>query len=130
MQLFSTLTLLASLLISTLQVASQLGCYEASRYGLFEVVPSPLTPGDVCLFHFCSRLVYSLAYQPYTITATFNCSAYFGIYPVSIDYQINVDLKSDGYDYETVVLLARHAFPTVSSGQVPVDQFNGTVSTV
>ena len=128
MQLFSALTLLASLVTSVL-ASAQLGCAEADRFGVYQVVPSTLKPGEVCLFHFFFLVWFThVTHQSFTITATFNCTAYFGINPVSIDYLIEVPVDNNGYEPD--ILLARHAFPTAPSGQFPVDQFNVTVSTI
>ncbi|KAG2149084.1 uncharacterized protein EDB93DRAFT_1143569 [Suillus bovinus] len=78
-------------------------CSEATRFGVVNVSPTTLSPGDT-----------------FTVTANFTCSAQYGINPQYIDYYIEVPVNNNGH--EPPILLARRTLDA-SSATPLLDQF-------
>jgi len=96
---FSTAIILAAFSAVVTPVAAQ-SCPEAARFGIINVTPSTLSPGDT-----------------FTVNANFTCSAQLGVQPQYTDYYIEVPVNNNGY--EPPILIARR---TLSTGSL-VDQF-------
>jgi len=89
-------------------VGAQVSCPEASRFGVVQVSPTTLAPGD-----------------NFTVTTNFTCSftPTYNIFPKFVDYYIEVPVNNNGH--EPNILLARTTF--AGNASFPVVTINATV---
>ncbi|KAJ6529077.1 hypothetical protein DFH09DRAFT_1371126 [Mycena vulgaris] len=87
---FSALASVISLAFAPLASLAQ-QCPEASRFGVVNVVPTTLAPGDA-----------------FTVNVDLTCTAAFGHIPTYLDYFIEVVTGNNGH--EPPILLARRTF--------------------
>ncbi|KAF8340033.1 hypothetical protein F5887DRAFT_979608 [Amanita rubescens] len=85
-------------------VEKRVSCAEAARFGILQIGPSTVAPGNY-----------------FTVHADFTCSLYFGITPIYIDYYIEVG--SGGTGHLGPVLLGRRKFHQ-SFNTPPTDTFS------
>ncbi|KAF8202714.1 hypothetical protein K438DRAFT_1758031 [Mycena galopus ATCC 62051] len=86
---FSLLASLAAFALAPVVTAQQ--CPEASRFGVLEVVPSTLAPGD-----------------GFTVHIDLTCAKTLGYLPTYLDYYIEV--LSDNNGHEAPILLFRRTY--------------------
>ncbi|KAJ7485068.1 hypothetical protein B0H11DRAFT_2018023 [Mycena galericulata] len=77
-------------------VAAQPACSEAERFGVLSLVPSTVAQGD-----------------SFTINLDLTCATFFQVFPVYLDYYIEVLTDNNGH--EPPVLLARHTYNTTAA---------------
>ncbi|KAJ6632438.1 hypothetical protein B0H10DRAFT_2206801 [Mycena sp. CBHHK59/15] len=98
----SLLTSLAAVALAPFANAQQ--CSEAARFGVLQVVPSTLTPGDW-----------------FTVHVDLECSQQLGYLPTYMDYYIEVLANNNGH--EAPILLARRTYNLAGTGLSPADTF-------
>ncbi|KAJ7123611.1 hypothetical protein C8R44DRAFT_852475 [Mycena epipterygia] len=101
----SVLTSLAALALAPIASLAAASCPEASRFGLLEVVPSTIAPGD-----------------SFTVHVDLTCAAQLGYLPTYMDYYVEVLSNNNGH--EAPILLARRTYNLAGTGLSPADTFS------
>ncbi|KAG1775898.1 hypothetical protein EV702DRAFT_1113544 [Suillus placidus] len=100
---FSTVIATLAAVFAVATPAAAQFCSQATRFGVVNVSPTTLSPGDT-----------------FTVTANFTCAAQFGVHPQYTDYYIEVPVNNNGH--EPPILLARRTL-NASSATPLFDQF-------
>ncbi|KAG2131347.1 hypothetical protein DEU56DRAFT_860021 [Suillus clintonianus] len=100
---FSTVLASLAAVIAVATPAAAQQCSQATRFGVVNVSPTTLSPGDT-----------------FTVTANFTCAAQLGVHPQYTDYYIEVPVNNNGH--EPPILLARRTL-NASSPTPLLDQF-------
>ncbi|KAJ7485072.1 hypothetical protein B0H11DRAFT_1861878 [Mycena galericulata] len=100
----SLLSFLTTFILALVPRAVAQACSEAARFGVLEVVPSTLAPGDW-----------------FTVHVDLTCASQLGYLPTYMDYYIEV--LSDNNGHEAPILLARRTYNLGGTGLSPADTF-------
>ncbi|KAJ7137440.1 hypothetical protein C8R43DRAFT_1203121 [Mycena crocata] len=99
------LTSLATLALGPLASLAAASCSEASRFGVLQVVPSTLAPGD-----------------SFTVHVDLICAKQLGYLPTYMDYYVEVLSNNNGH--EAPILLARRTYKLGKTTKAPADTFS------
>ncbi|KAJ6552067.1 hypothetical protein DFH09DRAFT_925381 [Mycena vulgaris] len=98
-------SLVASIAAFALAPVATASCPEAARFGVLQVVPSNLVPGD-----------------SFTVHVDLECAAEKGYLPTYMDYYISVLSNNNGH--EAPIVLARRTYNLAGTGLSPADTFS------